>query len=301
MCGIVGYLRKGKGEGPVGEILYGMLGALCRRGPDSTGVALYGGARKHGAVLRVKLAETPAPKTQVAAITKRLRPLARVTSATLAGELLRLELANGADPRAVERVIEEAVPGTEVFSFGKRLEVVKRVGFADQLERLYGIRAFQGTHGIGHTRLATESRVDISHSQPFWAHGMPDLAVVHNGHITNYHRLRALYEMRGYRFYTENDSEVIGVYLADEMRKGKSFEEALRASLDDLDGTYSYLAATADQLGVAKDFFSAKPLMMAEHDDFVVLATEEVALYGAFGRDLGAWELPAKEVRVWSR
>ena len=95
----------------------------------------------------------------------------------------------------------------------------------------------RGSHGIGHTRLSTESRVDLSHSQPFWAHGVADLATVHNGHITNYHRLRRLYEQKGVRFFTENDSEVIGVYLADQLERGRTLEQALADSLDDLDGS----------------------------------------------------------------
>src|SRR5205814_9344013 len=129
------------------------------------------------------------------------------------------------------------------------------VGTAAQLERTYGIARRIGSHGIGHTRLSTESRVDLSHSQPFWVHGVPDLATVHNGHITNYHKLRRRYEQRGYRFFTENDSEVIGIYLRERMAVGMSLEDALRSSLDDFDGAFSYLAATGDRLAFVKDRF----------------------------------------------
>src|ERR1700752_4229127 len=113
---------------------------------------------------------------------------------------------------------------------GSRLEVVKQVGSPENLEARYAISSFVGTHGIGHTRLSTESRVDLSHSQPFWAHGTADLAVVHNGHVTNYHRLRRVYEEGGIRFYTENDSEIIGVYLGLRLAEGVSLRAALEAS-----------------------------------------------------------------------
>src|ERR1700752_1676250 len=129
---------------------------------------------------------------------------------------------------------------------GSRLEVVKQVGSPENLEARYAISSFVGTHGIGHTRRSTESRVDLSHSQPFWAHGAPDLAVVHNGHITSYHRLRRLYEQEGLRFYTENDSEVIGLYLARKLRQGATLREALLDSGRALDGSCSDMAATAD-------------------------------------------------------
>ena len=194
-----------------------------------------------------------------------------------------------------------AAPGSEVFSIGRQLDLVKRVGTAADLDGSFHVRGLKGTHAIGHTRLATESRVDISHSQPFWAHGHLDLATVHNGHITNYVKLRDLYEMRGHTFYTHNDSEIIPVYLAEQMTRGATLEQALRQSVADLDGTFSYLVATATEFGFAKDGFSAKPLLMAETDEAVVVATEEIAIYAACGRDAHAAELPAHEVRVWSR
>jgi glutamate synthase domain-containing protein 1 len=262
---------------------------------------MYGGRRSSGAVVRIKLAEEEPSKPQTTALLRALKAVAEVKGSALSDGLFRVELTNGVAPEVVERAIEQAVPGSEVFSIGRRLEIVKRVGTAADLDASYGVRAFQGTHFIGHTRLATESRVDISHSQPFWAHGTADLAAVHNGHITNYQKLRARYEMQGHRFYTHNDSEIIPVYLGEQLREGATFEQALRRSVEQLDGTFSFLAATASEFGFAKDFFSAKPLLMAEVPDAVVVATEELAIYAAVGRDAKAMELPAREVRVWSR
>src|SRR5207244_3350127 len=137
---------------------------------------------------------------------------------------------------------EDVAPAVEVVSLGRRLEIVKQVGAPRSLDRDFGVGKLVGSHILGHTRLSTESRVDLSHSQPFWAHGVPDLAVVHNGHITNYHQLRRRYEQEGLRFYTENDSEIIGVYLARKLRAGASLGDALGDSVRELDGSFSYLA-----------------------------------------------------------
>jgi glutamate synthase domain-containing protein 1 len=301
MCGIVGYFRKAEGEGPLGEVMLRMITALGCRGPDSTGLALYGGKRQSGAVVRIKLAEAKEAAPQTTAILKALADVTDVTASALAAGVFRVELGNGAAAAAVERAVLRSAPGSEVFSIGRRLDLVKRVGTAADLDASFQIRSFSGTHAIGHTRLATESQVDISHSQPFWAHGYPDLATVHNGHITNYVKLRDLFEMRGHTFYTHNDSEIIPAYLAEQMGRRATLEAALRQSVADLDGSFSYLAATATEFGFAKDSFSAKPLLMAETDEAVVVATEEVAIFAACGASARAAELPAKEVRVWSR
>jgi len=301
MCGIVGYFRKLDSEGPIGEVMLRMITAMGCRGPDSTGLALYGGKRKTGAVVRVKLADDEVVATQAKAILHALEAVTEVKTSALSDGVLRLELANGASATAVERAVLHSAPGSEVFSIGRRLDLVKRVGTAADLDASFHVRGFRGTHAIGHTRLATESKVDISHSQPFWAHGRPDLATVHNGHITNYVKLRDLFEMRGHVFYTHNDSEIIPAYLAEEIGRGASLEHALRRSVAELDGTFSYLAATATEFGFAKDGFSAKPLLMAETAEAVVVATEEIAIFAACGRDAHAAELPAREVRVWSR
>ena len=171
----------------------------------------------------------------------------------------------------------------EVVSLGHQLELVKQVGHPDDLERSFAVGAFRGSHAIGHTRLSTESRVDLTHSQPFWARGVADVATVHNGHITNYHRLRRIYEQRGVRFFSENDSEVIGVYIADQLDRGLTLEEALEASLDDFDGSFTYLVASGDAMGYARDPFALKPLITVETDDYVAVANEEIAIRAALG------------------
>lgn len=300
MCGIIGYLdKKSDGAAPVGNTVLTMLDALACRGPDSAGVALYTGTSNGHTVLRVKLGENGDFAGRRENITERVQALGEILESSTNEEYLRLALDFAGDPRELSALIEAEADNVEVVSMGNALEIVKQVGSPENLEQTHGVSRITGTHGIGHTRLSTESRVDLSHSQPFWAHGTPDLAVVHNGHITNYHNLRRLYEQHGVRFYTDNDSEVIGVYLADQLAQGMSLREALTASLYDLDGSFSYLAATKDELGFAKDRFALKPLLFTETDDAVVVATEEIAIENAFPGIGGVREAQAKEVRVW--
>ena len=185
--------------------------------------------------------------------------------------------------------------------FGAPLEIVKQVGSPDNLERSYGVSRFPGTHGLGHTRLSTESRVDLSHSQPFWGHGFPDLAIVHNGHITNYHQLRRRYEQHGVRFYTENDSEIIAIYVAAQLASGGGLAAAFQGMLRHMDGSFSCLAATDSEIGFVKDPFAFKPLVFTETDRFVAIATEEIALRAALPDRFTVKEAQAKEWRVWQR
>jgi methylamine---glutamate N-methyltransferase subunit A len=300
MCGIVGFLAKrGGADRPLGRTLFAMLQALGCRGPDSAGVALFGSPQPLW-ILQIKVAEDPEASTSLAAVRSALQERATVLGATSRGAYLRLEVQSSLAAPQLEESLLRRAPGIEIVSLGRSLEILKQVGSPVQLNESYDIAARTGSHGIGHTRLSTESKVDLSHSQPFWAHGVPDLATVHNGHITNYHKLRRRYEQRGYRFFTENDSEVIGVYLRDRLTAGMSLPDALRSSLDDFDGSFSYLAASADCLAFVKDRFGFKPLMFAETEDFVALATEEIALRQALGRDFLAVEPAPGTMGVWS-
>ncbi len=278
MCGIVGYLDKtGRRDAATGRVVLTMLQALACRGPDSAGVALlHDPPDSNGAAAdwAVRLAPADAPALD------RLTPLGQVEGAEREGDSLRFRFRAGPGVTAamVESALEARRGGCEVLSLGTRLDLVKQVGSPDGLEASYGVSSWRGPLAIGHTRMSTESRIDLSHSQPFWAHGVADLATVHNGHVTNYHQLRRLYEQAGVTFYTDNDSEVIGVYLRDRLESGRSLPEALYDSLNDLDGAYNYLVAAPEGLGVVRDRFGFKPLVVAETDDFVAVATEEIAL-----------------------
>ena len=147
----------------------------------------------------------------------------------------------------------EDVRGAEVLSLGRSLEIVKDLGDAETVAADYGLDDFVGTHAIGHARMATESDVDIANAHPYWAYPFPDVAVVHNGQLTNYHQWRRRLERAGHRFQSECDSEIIAVYLAERMAEGDSLEDAMRRSLDELDGVFTYICVTEDALGMAKD------------------------------------------------
>jgi methylamine---glutamate N-methyltransferase subunit A len=298
MCGIAGFFDKSHtGSSPAGATLLRMLTALSCRGPDSAGIALWGEG-DDGLVARVKLGDGGDLEARRREILSRTRKTTRVLASSVQGALLRLVVAK-TEPTELAAAIEGVAPDVEVVSMGQRLEIVKQVGAPGALDAEYAVSSWRGSHGLGHTRLSTESRVDLSHSQPFWAHGTPDLAVVHNGHICNYHRLRRIYEQDGVRFYTENDSEIIGLYLARQMAAGRTLGEALQASVRDLDGSFSYLAATADAFGYAKDPFSLKPLIVGESASAVAIANEEVALQAALGDKYRAREAAAGSTGLW--
>src|SRR5262249_44075066 len=227
---------------------------------------------------------------------EQLAPLGRVGDvepSVRGGSLrFRFEPDDGVTPDDVERALGARRGGLEVLSLGERLDLVKQVASPDALGAAYGVSAGRGPLAVGHTRMSTESRVDLSHSQPFWAHGVPDLVTVHNGHVTNYHQLRRLYEQKGVTFYTDNDSEVIGVYLRDRLDRGRTLAQAMADSVSDLDGAFTYLVASPEGLGVVRDRFGFKPMTVAETDEFVAAATEEVALRGALPGDFRVSEPP---------
>lgn len=301
MCGIAGYLSKRDDPEPVGRIMLDMLTSLARRGPDSAGMALFRTEPAHREACWIRLPEEGDPEAHERRILAGLATVSDVGAVERHHGLLRVELAGDAAPNEIRAAVERGARDVEVVSLGRQLELVKQVGHPDDLEASFSIEGFHGSHAIGHTRLSTESRVDLTHSQPFWARGIADLATVHNGHITNYHKLRRRYEQRGVRFFSENDSEVIGIYLADQLDQGISLGEALEASLDDFDGSFSYLVASGDAMGYARDPFALKPLVTVETDEYVAVANEEIAIRAALGTDGVAHEPSGHVSRLWHR
>ena len=302
MYGVVGYLdRAGEGYAPIGRIALRMLRSLSPHAPDSTGAAFFM-PEVRGQVLVVVKIEGDDVRTLSGRVVRRVGRKANVVKSRMVGHTLSLVLNTVEDVHGVVDVVESVseIGGVECFSVGRRLSIIKDVGSIDNLEEQYALSAIRGTHMIGQARLATESRVDMSHSQPFWARPRPDVAVAHAGQITNYHKLRRKYESHGQRFFTTNDAELIGTFLAMEMEQGASLEDAMRASLDALDGTYAYVVATEKELGAAKDFMGARPLVIAETDEFVVVSSEAAAVCEGLEQDLVTWEPDAKEVHVWT-
>lgn len=301
MCGIVGFLdRTGADSCAVGQTTLNMLNALACRGPDSAGMALYGQPWYGRLTVRVKIGESGNLEPKAQQVIEATQPLGAGEFSTT-GSYLRFRVDGNTNVQRLGLLIESLDPDFEVVSVGRTLEVIKQVGSPANLENTYQVSSFLGTHALGHTRLSTESRVDLSHSQPFWGHGSADLAIVHNGHITNYHQLRRRYEQRDVRFYTENDSEIIAVYIAEQLAAGRTLKDSLEGMLRDLDGSFSCVAATASEVGFVKDPFALKPLLFAETPEFVAMATEEIAIRTAIPGDYRVNEAGVREVRVWAR
>ena len=303
MCGISGIMYKksqSQGLASVGRDLVNMLESLAHRGRDSSGVTVVGEDVEDDLIIRLWTdGEAEASNVLARAEDVVRRAGGVVNSKSSWGEFLRLTVNyEGEIPTLAEALLN--TDGVEIHSIGEVSEVVKDVGTAEIMDQKHGIRQLRGTHGIGHVRMATESRVDISHAHPFWAYPFPDVTVVHNGQLTNYHKLKRRYEDEGHRFQTGNDSELIAVYLADKLANGETLDAALQESLDDLDGTFTYLVSTRDGLGCAKDSWSAKPLVTMETEDVVAVASEEIALRSVFSQEIQRVEPQESEVLTWS-
>ena len=222
--------------------------------------------------------------------------VASVTSET--GYAFRAKVRYSGELKPLADYLED-VPGCEVLSLGQSLEIIKDLGDAETVGQQYRLDDFTGTHGIGHVRMATESDVDLASAHPYWAYPFSDVAVVHNGQLTNYHQWRRRLERMGHRFQSLCDSEIIAVYLAEKMEHGATLETAMKESLDDLDGVFTYLCVTGTELGVAKDEMAAKPLVLMEGDDLVAVATEEIAIRALVGREVETRDPYEREVLVW--
>ncbi len=311
MCGIAGIIHRGK-PGDIGGEMTSMLQSLKHRGPDSTGFAVYGVPTTDRYVMRFKVAEQEdigkgfqiirQIKERKAEVDERLTETGvEITSEEQATEYaFRYFFKFDGDLRRMIDYIEE-IEGAEVLSLGESLELIKDLGDAATVSEQYGLGGFVGSHAIGHTRMATESDVDIRSAHPYWAYPFSDVSVVHNGQLTNYWNSRRQLEHRGHRFMSDCDSELIAVYLADKMEHGTDLETAMGQSLDELDGVFTYVVATIDRLGMAKDVMAAKPMVIYEDENTVVLASEEVAIRSIFPHEIDTFDPYEGEVRVWQR
>jgi methylamine---glutamate N-methyltransferase subunit A len=309
MCGIAGVIHR-DGDADIGQEMTAMLQAMKHRGPDSTGYALYAPPGE-GIVIRFKLADANDERDfEFGERLERHRNEVEARLGKIGGTLERMEgdteyafrarVRYSGDLKALADYLED-VPGCEVLSIGTSLEIVKDIGDAETVAGMYHLPGFRGTHAIGHVRMATESDVDISGAHPYWAYPFSDVAVVHNGQLTNYFHWKRRLERSGHRFQSECDSEIIAVYLAEKMVAGASLEDAMHQSLDDLDGVFTYVAVTADSLGVAKDEMAAKPLVLFESDNLVALASEEMAIRAIIDHEIDTYDPYERQVLVWSR
>jgi methylamine---glutamate N-methyltransferase subunit A len=311
MCGIAGIIYKDANGGHrIGRDITRMLQAMKHRGPDSTGYALYR-APTHELVMRIKLADSNRPRDfDFADMLQHHRAQIQVRLRAAGAQILSVEdnneytqtltLSYDGDLRRLADHVE-SVQDAEVLSLGHALEIIKDLGDANTVAGGYHLDDYFGSHGIGHVRMATESDVDIANAHPYWAYPFSDVAVVHNGQLTNYHQWRRRLERSGHRFASECDSEIIAVYLAQKMERGASLEDAMHQSLEDLDGVFTYLCVSEDALGVAKDELAAKPLVLYEGEDMVALASEEMAIRAVIDHEIETYDPYEGEVMVWTR
>lgn len=304
MCAIAGILfKQHPSDGfhmTTGAALTAILDATLHRGPDSTGWALYHEPLDDQLRLRFFISANGGREQDIEKIhTTLAAEQVEIVSADVLGCTYGVTARFDGDVLALTHAIERQV---RLVSMGASLDIVKDVGQPYELAPQYHIDAFNGSHGIAHIRLATESGVHPQTSHPFWACGFSDVATVHNGQLTNYWIMRRRLERRGMVFQTENDTELIAVYLAYQMSQGADLEEALKASLADLDGTYSYLVATRDAIGYAKDKLAAKPMVKYENDELIAISSEEVGLNRLFpGQALATSEPAPLTYGLWTR
>ena len=289
MCGIVGLFCKTPDLEPrLGEHLAAMLAQMDERGPDSAGVAIYRDPAPDGwSKLTLYCADEQMDWSRVGGQLLDVR--ARHAVLLLEG-----------DADEAEARVRQTHPGLRVMSAGRVIEIYKEVGRPRAFVEQFALADFQGTHGLGHTRMATESRVTTEGSHPFSTGH--DLCLVHNGSLSNHNRLRERLRREGIEFQTENDTEVAAGYLAWRLREGATLHEALEGCLDDLDGFYTFLVGTADGFAVLRDPIACKPAVLAETDEWVAMASEWRAiavLPGAAEAEM--WEPEPRVVYAWEK
>lgn len=295
MCGIVGIFSKSATVSErLGEHLTRMLVQMGDRGPDSAGVAIYRDPAAEGSS---KLS-LYAPGAGVdwgevrSSLAESLGVLDQATQEDHAVFVVNAEATEA------ENWVSAHLPEVHIMSAGRAIEIYKAAVAPAQFASQFGIDRLHGTHALGHTRMATESRVTTEGSHPF-STGL-DLCLVHNGSLSNHNRLRAGLRREGITFRTDNDSEVAAGYLTWQLRRGASLEQALEACLDDLDGFYTFAVGTADGFAVLRDPIACKPAVMAETDDWVAMASEHRAIAVLPGaEDATVWEPEPGRVYSW--
>jgi methylamine---glutamate N-methyltransferase subunit A len=298
MCGIVGLFAKSvEVEERLGEHLAAMLGQMSDRGPDSAGIAVYRDPVDTGSSkLTLHSANPREPWDALrAALADELggasEPAVRGNHAVVVA---------AADATDVEAWIRSNRPDLRIMSAGRVIEIYKETGSPREFVRQFALEELRGTHALGHTRMATESRVTTEGSHPF-STGL-DLCLVHNGSLSNHNRLRSNLRREGIEFQTENDTEVAAGYLAWRLREGATLEEALGGCLEDLDGFYTFAVGTADGFAVLRDPIACKPAVLAETDDWVAMGSEWRALAVLPGAaDAEKWEPQPGVVYVWEK
>jgi glutamate synthase domain-containing protein 1 len=298
MCGIVGlFLKDAKLEPRLGELTSTMLSTMCERGPDSAGFAVYGPAHEGKAKITL---QSPDPDRGFAGLT------AAISKAIGSDVSLERKSTHGvltvpADKSSAARdALRTGHPELRIMSSGEVIEIYKEVGYPTKVAGRFDLSKMQGSHSIGHTRMATESAVTTMGAHPFSTG--PDQCLVHNGSLSNHHNLRRELMHDGMTFETENDTEVAAAYITWRMQQGMNLGEALQKSLDDLDGFFTFVVGTKNGFAVVRDPIACKPAVMAETDQYVAFGSEYRALAGLPGVDNARiWEPEPATVYFWER
>ncbi|MDT3720905.1 glutamine amidotransferase family protein [Pseudomonas oryzihabitans] len=298
MCGIVGlYLKNPALEAQLGSLFEPMLEAMTDRGPDSAGFAIYGDEVAEGWVKLTLQATSEGYDfaALVAALQQRLgAELDWFQNAS--AMVLKIQAAEA----EVRAALAELAPTVRIMSAGRSIEILKGMGLPQEIASRFGLAGMQGSHIIGHTRMATESAVTMEGSHPFSTGA--DLCLVHNGSLSNHSRLRQNLRREGITFETENDTEVAAGYLTWRLRQGDSLKEALDRSLEDLDGFFTFAIGTRNGFAVIRDPIACKPAILAETDDYVAMASEYQALSSLPGIERAkVWEPAPATLYVWER
>lgn len=298
MCGIVGlFIKNPAMEKSLGEHLSNMLIEMTERGPDSSGVAVYRNPADNGSTKFTLLANSADyPWNKLVADVK----AEFSKNPTVEVHLNHAMVTLAADPAAALAWLAEKHPELRVNSSGQVIEIYKEIGLPTNFVDNFELRKMQGTHALGHTRLATESAISTEASHPF-STGQ-DLCLVHNGSLSNHNRLRQKLRKAGVTIQTENDTEVAAGYMYWRMREGDSLEQALKNAIKDLDGFYTFAIGTKDGFAVMRDPIGCKPAIMAETDDWAAVASEYRAIATLPGvENARIWEPAPTKIYSWSR
>ena len=270
MCGIVGLLiKKPALRHRLGEWMMPMLIGMTERGPESAGLAVFtapvGSDRRKFSVYSGK-----ADANWGAFTTTAQRDLGADTTVTAQANHAVIETA--AHPARVKAWLTKSYPQHHLLSVGHSIDLYKDTGTPGQVAERYGFASLQGSHLVGHTRMATETAVTPERAHPFTAG--EDFCLVHNGSLSNPYSVRRKLEPLGIAFETDNDTEAACRFLEWRMREGDDLTAALEKGFDELDGFYTFLMGTRDELALVRDAFSCKPAIVAETDDYVAISSE---------------------------
>ena len=297
MCGIVGLFLKDKSLEPkLGEMLASMLISMTDRGPDSAGIAIYGDETTGRTKMTV---QSDKPDVAFDGLETALgKALGATVNMAVKSTHAVLDIPAGTTAQ-VRSLLDGIDKGIRVMSRGDSLEIYKEVGLPKKVATQFEIARMSGTHGIGHTRMATESAVTTMGAHPF--NTGDDQCLVHNGSLSNHNSLRRTLRREGIHIETENDTEVGAAYLTWQMQNGATLGKALESSLDDLDGFFTFVVGTKDGFGVVRDPIACKPAVMAETDQYVAFGSEYRALVDLPGiENARVWEPEPATVYFWS-